>query len=248
MSTRAVAPSARCLAVKPFRPLVVEVRAERLKLGNLSPPAGAKRDKARKGRGYGAGQGGTCGFGNRGQKCRSGPSVRTGFEGGQMPLYRRMPKLRGIAGGMGKGEPDFVVVNLKEIAQRYEAGEEVTIDNLKEKGVLRASGKRAKLPLKVLGTGELKGAVTIKAAAFSESAKTKIEAAGAKAELVPQKPKWTRVAHKKMVEALKAEGKDYKEIKLAKRVEALKRKNMVNKKRLQPKKVKAAAPAKGKKN
>lgn len=87
---------------------VAEDEAERLRLNNLSPQEGARRKKTRKGRGYGAGQGGTAGYGMRGQKSRSGSGIRPGFEGGQTPLYRKLPKLRGIAGGMGHGLPDYV--------------------------------------------------------------------------------------------------------------------------------------------
>lgn len=78
--------------------VVAEV-SERLRLHNLSPLEGSRKKKTRKGRGYGAGQGGTCGFGMRGQNSRAGPGVRPGFEGGQTPMYRRFPKLKGIAGG-----------------------------------------------------------------------------------------------------------------------------------------------------
>ncbi len=87
---------------------VAEDESERLRLNNLSPQEGARRKKTRKGRGYGAGQGGTAGYGMRGQKSRSGSGIRPGFEGGQTPLYRKLPKLRGIAGGMGHGLPDYV--------------------------------------------------------------------------------------------------------------------------------------------
>ena len=78
---------------------------ERFRLNNLAPQPGSRRPEKRKGRGYGAGQGGTCGFGMRGQRSRSGPGVRPGFEGGQMPLYRRLPKLKGIAGGESSSDP-----------------------------------------------------------------------------------------------------------------------------------------------
>ncbi|KAF5839710.1 plastid/chloroplast ribosomal protein L15 [Dunaliella salina] len=220
---------------------VVQVNAERLHLGNLSPSPGSTRREARKGRGYSAGQGGTCGFGNRGQKARSGPGTRTGFEGGQMPLYRRLPKLKGICGGMGAGQPDFVVLNLDKLEGRFEPGEEVTMEKLKEKGFVRASGRRRNLPLKVLGDGELKTGLSIKAGAFSASAKAKIEAAGGQAEVVAPRRKWTRAGHKKHVEALKAAGKDYAVEKRKRRAEACQRKGLVNKKRSQDKKGKAAA-------
>lgn len=172
---------------------------ERLRLHNLSPLKGARQKKTRKGRGYGAGQGGTCGFGMRGQKSRSGRGTRPGFEGGQTPMYRRFPKLKGIAGGMGAGKDKYVVVNVDTIAEalassKLDAGSEVTIESLKSAGVIKASGHHRNLPLKVLGNGELPSGVTVKAVAFSESAKAKIEAAGGKAEVIPGRVKWTREA------------------------------------------------------
>lgn len=166
---------------------------ERLRLNNLSPQPGSKRAKTRKGRGYGAGQGGTAGFGMRGQKSRSGSGIRPGFEGGQTPLYRKLPKLKGIAGGMGAGLPDYVTVNLRDLSA-FAAGEEVTLESLQEKRVLNLSGRDTRLPLKVLGTGELASPLTVHAVAFSESARAKIEAAGGKVVEVAAKVKWTRAA------------------------------------------------------
>lgn len=169
--------------------------SERLRLNNLSPQDGSRRKKTRKGRGYGAGQGGSAGFGMRGQKSRSGSGIRPGFEGGQTPLYRKLPKLKGIAGGMGHGLPDFVTINVRDLNKFAGEGGEVSLEMLKEKKLLNLSGRQDKLPLKILGTGELTGPVTVHAAAFSETARSKIEAAGGKAVEVPQKPKWTRKAH-----------------------------------------------------
>jgi len=185
-------------------PVSLTVRAadeERLRLHNLSPLKGARQKKTRKGRGYGAGQGGTCGYGMRGQKARSGRGTRPGFEGGQTPMYRRFPKLKGIAGGMGAGVDKFVVVNVDDIAaalasSKLDAGSDVTIESLKSAGVIKATGAYRNLPLKVLGNGDLGAGVTVHAAAYSESAKAKIEAAGGKAELVARRPKWTREAAK----------------------------------------------------
>ena len=179
---------------------------ERLRLHNLSPLKGARQKKTRKGRGYGAGQGGTCGYGMRGQKARSGRGTRPGFEGGQTPMYRRFPKLKGIAGGMGAGVDKFVVVNVDDIAaalasSKLDAGSDVTIESLKSAGVIKATGAHRNLPLKVLGNGDLGAGVTVHAAAYSESAKAKIEAAGGKAELVARRPKWTREAAKAAAEA-----------------------------------------------
>ncbi|KAG2493908.1 hypothetical protein HYH03_007844 [Edaphochlamys debaryana] len=228
-----VASRAMRSSVRPFaasarapRALVVSVHAtERLRLHNLSPEPGSRRDEKRKGRGYAAGQGGTCGFGNRGQKSRSGPSVRPGFEGGQMPLYRRLPKLRGIAGGMGAGLPDHVVVNLSDLEKYFAAGETVTLEAVKEK-VKSVSGREARLPLKVLGTGTLSKALTVQAGSFSEAAKAAIEAAGGKAEVAGVKAKWTRKAHKANVADLAAKGLDYEKEKLKKRIANLKAKDM----------------------
>jgi large subunit ribosomal protein L15 len=173
---------------------------ERYRLNNLSPQPGARKKDTRKGRGYGAGQGGTAGYGMRGQKSRSGSGIRPGFEGGQTPLYRRLPKLKGIAGGMGAGLPDFVTINLRDLTV-FAAGEEVTLESLQEKNIIKVSGRDSRLPLKVLGTGEIATALTVKAAAFSESAKSKIEAAGGQAVEVHEKTKWTRKAHEAAVAA-----------------------------------------------
>ena len=135
----------------------------------------------------------------RGQKSRSGPGVRPGFEGGQTPMHRRFPKLKGIAGGMGAGKAKYVTVNVDDIsaalaANKLEAGSDVSIESLKAAGVINASGHYRNLPLKVLGAGELSEGVTVKAVSFSESAKAKIEAAGGKAEVIPGRVKWTREA------------------------------------------------------
>ena len=173
---------------------------ERFRLNNLSPQPGSKRPRKRKGRGYGAGQGGTGGYGMRGQKSRSGSGIRPGFEGGQTPLYRKLPKLRGIAGGMGAGLPDYVTVNLRDL-MAFAEGEEVSLESLQAKRILNLSGRETKLPLKVLGTGELSAPLTIHAAAFSDSAKAKIEAAGGKIVEVAVKAKWTRKAHEAAVAA-----------------------------------------------
>ncbi|KAG9160232.1 hypothetical protein Leryth_026508, partial [Lithospermum erythrorhizon] len=132
-------------------PTSFESSKVRLRLDNLGPQPGATKKAKRKGRGHAAGQGGSCGFGMRGQKSRSGPGVRPGFEGGQMPLYRRLPKLRGIAGGMKAGLPKYVPVNLKDIeAAGFKEGEEVSLESLKKKGIINPSGRERRLPLKVI--------------------------------------------------------------------------------------------------
>lgn len=126
----------------------------------------------------------------RGQKSRSGSGVRPGFEGGQTPLYRRVPKLKGIAGGMSAGVPKFVTINVSQLNAECETGAEVDLASLER--LVGSTGARAKLPLKVLGDGEISKALTVKAASFSASAKAKIEAAGGKAVVLEQKAKWTR--------------------------------------------------------
>jgi len=173
---------------------------ERLRLHNLSPLPGSRQKKKRIGRGYGAGQGGSCGAGMRGQKARSGPGVRPGFEGGQTPMYRRFPKLKGIAGGMSAGRPKFVTVNVGDLsaavaAKKLDAGAEITIDALKSAGVIKATGYYRNLPLKVLGEGDVSEGLKVKASAFSASALEKLAAAGGSAEVLPAKQKWSREAH-----------------------------------------------------
>ncbi|MFM7548856.1 MAG: 50S ribosomal protein L15 [Cyanobacteriota bacterium] len=141
-----------------------------INLQTLKPNAGARRRKLRKGRGIAAGQGASCGFGLRGQKSRSGRPTRPGFEGGQMPLYRRIPKLKHFELVNPK---EFTVINVGKLAD-LQAGSTVTIDSLVEAGIVTSP----KHPLKVLGNGELKVKLTVQAAAFTASARAKIEAAG----------------------------------------------------------------------
>ncbi len=167
----------------------------RFRLNNLSPQPGSRHRNKRKGRGIAAGQGASCGFGMRGQKSRSGSGVRPGFEGGQMPLYRRLPKLRGIAGGMGAGLPKYVSVNLADIsAAGFQEGEEVSLEALKARRIINPSGRERKLSLKVLGDGELETKVRIKAAAISVAAKEKLDSLGCKYEILPGKKKWVSAA------------------------------------------------------
>ncbi|RZB89400.1 50S ribosomal protein L15, chloroplastic [Glycine soja] len=129
-------------------------------------------------RGISAGQGASCGFGMRGQKSRSGPAVTIGFEGGQMPLYRRIPKLRGIA-----GETEDA---------KFKEGEEVSLEFLKAKGVINTSGRERRLPLKILGEGELSKKLTLKARAFSTSAKEKLENVGCSLTVLSGRKKWVK--------------------------------------------------------
>ncbi|KAJ4901119.1 hypothetical protein Rs2_15070 [Raphanus sativus] len=167
--------------------------SERFRLDNLGPQPGSRKRAKRKGRGISAGQGASCGFGMRGQKSRSGPGIMRGFEGGQTALYRRLPKLRGIAGGMRAGLPKYVPVNLKDIETAgFEDGDEVSLETLKLKGLINPSGRERKLPLKILGTGELSVKLNFKARAFSTSAKEKLEASGCTLTVLPGRKKWVK--------------------------------------------------------
>jgi large subunit ribosomal protein L15 len=143
-----------------------------LKLHHLRPAPGAKTAKTRVGRGE-ASKGKTAGRGTKGSKARN--NVSPGFEGGQMPIHMRLPKLKGFKNPF---RVEFQVVNLDRISALYPDGGEVTADSLAERGAVRAGR-----PVKVLGEGELTVPVQISADAFSASAKTKIEAAGGTATL-----------------------------------------------------------------
>ncbi len=145
-----------------------------LNLQSLAPQKGARRRKLRKGRGIAAGQGASCGFGMRGQKSRSGSPTRPGFEGGQMPLYRRVPKLKHFTLINPK---NYTVINVGKLAA-LKAGSTVSIDSLVKDGLVTSP----KHPLKVLGNGELTVKLTVQAAAFTASAREKIEAAGGTCE------------------------------------------------------------------
>ena len=144
-------------------------------LSNLGPAKGSRKRKVRVGRGMGSKLGKTSGSGNKGQKSRRGYSRRRGFEGGQMPLHRRIPK-RGFHNPFGVS---YSVVNLEEL-NVFPAGETVTPELLRAHGFIR----RATDPIKVLGDGELKTKLIIHAHAFSESAKEKITKAGGSFEVV----------------------------------------------------------------
>jgi len=112
-----------------------------------------------------------------------------------MPLYRRLPKLRGIAGGMKAGVSKFVTINVGELGI-YEEGEEVSLNTLAEKNLLTVSGRQSRLPLKILGEGDLIAPLTIKAVQFSEQAREKIEKAGGTIVQLPAKIKWTKAIGK----------------------------------------------------
>jgi large subunit ribosomal protein L15 len=144
-------------------------------LSNLKPPRGSRHRKVRVGRGMGSKLGKTSGAGNKGQQSRRGYSRRAGFEGGQMPLHRRLPK-RGFSSPHPK---EFAVVNV-ETLNAFNAGETVTPEALAGRGIVRAMRDG----VKVLGDGELKVALTVRAHAFSKSAQEKIAQAGGKAEVL----------------------------------------------------------------
>jgi large subunit ribosomal protein L15 len=145
-------------------------------LSNLKPPRGSRSRRVRVGRGMGSKLGKTAGRGNKGQKSRKGYSRREGFEGGQMPLHRRVPK-RGFRNPFGT---EYAVVNVESL-NAFAAGETVTPESLAERGLLRARGDG----IKILGDGELKVALTVRAHAFSKSAQEKIARAGGKTETLP---------------------------------------------------------------
>ncbi|MFD0674987.1 50S ribosomal protein L15 [Cohnella sp. GCM10027633] len=147
-----------------------------MKLHELAPNAGATSTRKRVGRGAGSGLGKTSGRGHKGQNARSGGGVRPGFEGGQNPLYRRVPK-RGFNNDRFASE--FAIVNLNQL-NRFAAGTEVTPELLLSEGVL----KNAKDGIKILGNGELNVGLTVKAHKFSQSAIEKIQAAGGKTEVI----------------------------------------------------------------
>jgi large subunit ribosomal protein L15 len=146
-------------------------------LSTLRPPKGAKRKKKRIGRGEGSGTGVTAGRGHKGQQSRSGYKRKRGFEGGQMPIHRRLPK-RGFHNPF---RTEYVVVNLDTLAERFEAGMEVTPELLRERKIVR----KTRALIKVLARGEISKKLTVKAHKFSVKASEAITAAGGLAEVLP---------------------------------------------------------------
>ena len=146
-------------------------------LNNLRPPKGAKHAKKRIGRGQGSGNGKTAGRGHKGAKSRSGFKFKRGFEGGQMPLHRRVPK-RGFHNPF---RVDYDVVNVDTIAERFDAGTVVTPELLRENGIVPSGGRR---PIKVLARGDVGKALTVHAHKFSGKAADKLKAAGGNAETI----------------------------------------------------------------
>ena len=147
-----------------------------MKLHELSPAEGSSTKAWRKGRGPGSGNGKTGGRGHKGQNARSGGGVRPGFEGGQLPLYRKLPK-RGFNNKFGK---EFATINIDRLDAAFDNGAVIDIAALKEKGIIKVE----KDGLKVLGNGAITKQFTVRASVFSASAKEKIEAAGGKTEVV----------------------------------------------------------------
>jgi len=146
-----------------------------MKLHELSPAPGSVRDVKRIGRGHGSGNGKTAGKGHKGQKARAGRGIRAGFEGGQMPLQRRIPK-RGFNNIFAT---PYTTINVA-VLNRFEDGAVVNTEALLNAGII----KKAPYGVKILGNGKIEKKLTVQVAAFSESAKAKIEAAGGKAEVI----------------------------------------------------------------
>lgn len=147
-----------------------------MRLHDARPQKGSKNRGRRVGRGIAAGQGASCGFGMRGQKSRSGSGTRPGFEGGQQPLYRRVPKLKGFPLINRK---KYTTINVEKLSS-LPANTEVNATTLQENGILTA----VQGPLKILGDGELNVSLKVQAAAFTGTARSKIEAAGGSCEVV----------------------------------------------------------------
>ena len=147
-----------------------------MKLNDIAPQPGSKKRKRRLGRGISAGQGASCGYGMRGQKSRSGTGTKPGFEGGQMPLYRRVPKLKHFP---LINQKQYTIINVEKLAA-LAANTEVTLDYLLAEGVVTTNDG----PLKILGNGELSVALNVKAAAFTKNARAKIESAGGSCEVI----------------------------------------------------------------
>ncbi len=147
-----------------------------MRLNDAVPKEGSKKRPRRVGRGIAAGQGASCGFGMRGQKSRSGRPTRPGFEGGQMPLYRRLPKLKHFP---LVNRVNYTILNVSDLSS-LAANTEVTLSSLLEAGIATTDDG----PLKILGDGEISVPLTVKASAFTATARAKIEAAKGTCELL----------------------------------------------------------------
>jgi large subunit ribosomal protein L15 len=211
-----------------------------LALNNLRKPAGSTHKKKRLGRGPGSGLGKTSGKGHKGQKSRSGYSAKIGFEGGQMPLQRRLPK-RGFTNIFKK---QWLEISLAKLEESFNAGDEVTPEILHERGLI----KKAKHDLVVLGNGEITKALKISAHRFTKGAKTKIEKAGGTMNEIAQKAKFDSQANKRSagragnvarpVEEVKPEAKEAKQKVKKEKPEAKEAKPKAEK----PAEIKAEAP------
>ena len=157
-----------------------------MRIEDLRPAPGSTKKRKRIGRGPGSGHGKTSGKGHKGQKARSGGGARPGFEGGQMPLFRRLPK-RGFLPYGGKTE--FAIVNIRDLSARFAAGSVVDPETLVTSGLIRKSGRSA---VKVLGDGDVAHGLTVRVHKVSGAAKQKLEAAGGRVETLPAKGPRTR--------------------------------------------------------
>ena len=151
-----------------------------MNLSDLKPPKGARKNRKRVGRGPGSGNGKTAGRGHKGQRSRTSGNVRPGFEGGQMPLSRRLPKF----GFWSPFRTEYTVVNVGDLAKRFKDGDTIDPEALKNAGMVRA-----KLPVKILASGEISIKLTVKAHKFSKAAAKKIEGAGGSVEVLKSKKK-----------------------------------------------------------
>jgi len=147
-----------------------------LSLNSLKPPYGAVKKKKRVGRGDSSGHGSTCGRGQKGQKARSGGQVKSYFEGGQMPLYRRLPK-RGFKNIFKR---EYTIVNIRDLVKKFKENEEITPEKLLEVGLV----KKKKQPIKILAEGDISFPLQIKIHKISQQARAKIEAAGGRVEVI----------------------------------------------------------------
>jgi len=147
-----------------------------LSLNSLKPPYGAVKKKKRVGRGDSSGHGSTCGRGQKGQKARSGGQVKSYFEGGQMPLYRRLPK-RGFKNIFKR---EYAIVNIRDLVKKFKENEEITPEKLLEVGLV----KKKKQPIKILAEGDISFPLQIKIHKISQQARAKIEAAGGRVEVI----------------------------------------------------------------
>ncbi|MDJ1178338.1 50S ribosomal protein L15 [Roseofilum sp. BLCC_M91] len=147
-----------------------------MRLQDVAPKKGSRKRRRRVGRGISAGQGASCGFGMRGQKSRSGRGTRPGFEGGQMPLYRRVPKLKHFT---VINKQQYTTINIRQLAT-LPANTEVTLESLMETGIVTTNDG----PLKILGDGDISVPLQVKAARFTANARTKLEGAGGSCQVL----------------------------------------------------------------